>query len=822
MYEPPHWVRAQGPPVDHSVVPLSNALPTTITSPIVASQSHLHSPSSISTTAYDEIHRLKAQLLALEQSITQPNDENKDTVDFYELYSALTVKRSGMVEHKPLCSVAHHKKDQHYMLITGYFNLCSTLYKVKFKDFQRSNPSQKARLDASLTEFLYLLGERESPEVVEVVSRFIQERMPKNNIKNSNSFLGTNDSSIEAVTIAEIEKILPSLCIIKLYLDRFYQYIFPYFPFVNKKLFDEKLFTIIRSTDEDSPVSIVIEDKFDLVTLATLLIILRLVHIAQPQQSKEVIFKRNPISPYYISHALTLLSMFKMMRKTKLSLIQALFYLRLYFVYAPEDGDGSELTQSQTLFSMIIQSAYTIGLNRDSSNHPQMNFDKSYANLWRSIWYGILETDRLMSTLSGNICSIQNLNSYKMDFPHLDESDSLMDNAICEEFRRSQNLLKMYYDLANMVANLNSSPRVCDLLELLRNMEVYVQIHYFLGDMTKLSENTTSEEKDVVNFINSKRFLHNFQVYSFKLSVYQALALHYESFPCQDNTKTRQFLTMLMQTTVEVSNISYKFLTNQYGDYVDKNHKFYLNRFIENNFQRAMNTLISFLIRLYHTLDLLTRGIGSERLLPVLTELINQTFRVTSGLNVLMQNTLGTRYYQAFKTSLKFKFFLRSLRKEGYKCIKDTVDFLNAKFQNDPNARIMMLQRIDLKISTKHALTHLDSLNFFVNSSVAYLDSLNTLVSTFDILQDQALANDAVIWDPSFKQVPLCELRGVCPLDDVTLLRGLEVNELIDNRDGAATSLINLDQLLSINASLDFEELFLKSEDVSIDWLSRL
>lgn len=810
-YEPPHWVTQTAEPAQ----PLAAAVAVAQTP---AETTVLPVPSVTIGSAHQEMERLRAQLQALEQAITAPKPENTDAIDFYELYNSLVVKRSAMEEHKPLSAIAHYRKDQFSMVIAGYFNLCSALYKARFGDLKKPKETKKTRLDASVTEFLYLLGERESPEVVEVVSRFIQERMAKTSPKSNGFAFGTEDN--ESSTITKAQALLPNLRIIRLYLTHFYKYVYPYFPFVSRSSFDDKVFSILQSNDEESPVTIVIDEKFDLLIVSILLIVLRLTYISLPVQSKSQILKQNPITPENISSAVGILSLFKVTRKTKLTVIQALLYYRLYLVYAPEDGDGSELTHSQPLTGLIVQSAYTIGLNRDSSNHVQLNFDKDHANLWRRIWLGILESDRVISTLAGHICAVQNVNSYDTRIPEIDLSGSPMDRAIAEEFKRSQKLLLMYHELGNMVNNLVKAPRVCELLDLLRQMEVYCQISYPLDNMQKISQ-AKPDEVDVVNFINVKKLLHNFQVRAFKLTVYQSLSLHYESLQHQDFVKAKEFLVISLKTSVEVSNMSYRFLTHQYMDYVDSNHKFYLVRYLDNVSQRAMNSFVSFLIRLHHGVDLLSRGIGSRELSRILKQAINITYKATSGLIVLTQNCLGTRYYQVFKASLKYKFYVRSLHKEGYKCVRDTIDFINAKFLDDPMARINLLQRIDLKMSPSTALQELDTMNFLVTSSVEFLEGLKSIISEFEVLQDPVFSSDGLIWEPSFKSLPLSELRGFEPVDDATLLRGLGVDELLHRGESFTAAVINLDQLLALDGPLNFDDL-MRTSDENGEWLSRL
>lgn len=861
-YEPPHWVNRVTTSTGLPIVALKEAQVARAKQISAQPQPPLATPGAVMDTvgvdginsAPDEIKRLRARLHVLEQSvgISPPterpspqsthhaqDEENNDKVDFYELYNSLIIKRSGMEEHKPLSSLAHYKKDQYVMIMVGYFNLCATLYKAKYGDHKRKTGNKKTRLDASLTEFLYLLGERESPEVVEVVSKFIKERVPKNHTKN-NHFPNVGeekDPDIQDNVKRMAERLLPPKRIIRLLLDRFYKYVYPYFPFIDKTFFDDRLFnSILVSNDLDSPITVIIEEKFDFVLLANFLIILRMTYIGLPPVSalsdKEKILMSYPISTECIATALSALSIFKIMRKTKLTIVQALMYFRMYCNFAPEDGDGGELTQSQILFGSIVQSAYTIGLNRDASRHSQMNFDKEYANLWRRLWLGILETDRFFSTIAGHLPLIQNLNSYEIRFPDSLPTDTKLDAAMTDDLKRSQRILKLYYDLANMVNNLTSAPRVSDLTDLLRQMNVYVNINYSCNGMVPLAS-VPEDEYDAVNFNNNKRLQHTLQSMGLSLAVYHALSVHYESTQNQNIPKLKEYTTHLLRTTVSLSNILYKFLSNGFRGYIDENHKYFLLRYSENMLQRVINSFIGILTRCYHTVDLISRGIGSDELIRPIHDTINVTFRAASGMNVLMQNTLGTKYYQAFKTSLKYKFYLRSLRKDGYKCIRDTMQFLNQKFPDDPMSRLSLLQRLDLKMRPQTVLQELDTMNCFVNCSPTEIHHWMSIIQESAILNDQVLSSEQIIWEPSFKTLPMYDLRGTdvtSTTPGINMVHGMDMpftpgmSSDIMSTDVSSIGMMNLDEALNLDGqglNMDYTD-FMKDSAGNTDWLFKL
>ncbi|KAH3684209.1 hypothetical protein WICPIJ_004852 [Wickerhamomyces pijperi] len=763
-YEEPHWANRVPAPSS----PSSSS--ATASAPVSTKVDTHESLPTDTTSINDELQRLKEQVATLENQIATgsspstyssaspslfsrkqsvgsthaPDDSYNETVDFYD-YNTLTFKRSCMEEEKPLSSSSHAKRDPYLLLMQGYSNLCNTLFKSKFGDLKRKPKNKKSRLDASLTEFLLLLGESKTPEINTVVENFIQARSEKHifpNVGNSNDL---------DLLKTQIESLLPNKSVLKLYFERFKEVLYPFFPFVDLKFFEDRIFNEIVNggNQQDSKITLIIEDKFDIIHLATFLIILRLTYISLPDSDQGELL-RTPISPEFITKALYCISRFNTMRKTKLPLIQVLLYLKIYFNYSPEDGDGSKLGQSYILFGDIVSSSFVAGINRDPSNSSQLSYDGDFSNLIRRVWHGILEIDRIYSPISGNLCLIQE-DSYKVLLPQLVAGeDSEIEIEIANEYKKSRRLLKLFCDLSKLINNVAKPPNVLEILKITAAMKSYLNINYNLRSMKPLKGEPKDKQK-THNFQNSKTLLYNLQANSLILSVYQNLSLIYETNDHFDVNKWKNFQFKALELAMELYNIIYKLLKHGYQDFVDRDHYFYLNRYIENTVQRVLNTLFSMLIRLYHSEDLIARGVAPPEKSSVIEELTSLTFKIAAGLNTLMQSTLGSKYYQAFKSSFRYKFLLRSLNKDGYKCIRNTASFINERFPSDPGKKYLMLRKLELRSNPKNVLNELDNSNIFITLSNPELSDLLNILKSCEILNDPFYSMDDLIWTTSFK-----------------------------------------------------------------------
>lgn len=226
--------------------------------------------------------------------------------------------------------------------------------------------------------------------------------------------------------ISQIKLIMPKRKVIWKLLDHFFDFLYPYMPFLDEVDFKMKISAIIGpELFKDVEVeNVKIVNKLDLANLAIFFIVLRLSYVSlfdnklavnemilnstdvDPQIQNLKYLMNDPISVSVVDTAKLCLNRFEITRKTNMTIFQCFFFVRLYNIYSPEEGDGHDGGDSKVLTGMLIQMAYSLGLNREPDNFPDVFNDERVNLLGRKMWYFLVRED-LTSCLSiGNVSTI--------------------------------------------------------------------------------------------------------------------------------------------------------------------------------------------------------------------------------------------------------------------------------------------------------------------------------------------------------------------------------------------------------------------------------
>lgn len=222
--------------------------------------------------------------------------------------------------------------------------------------------------------------------------------------------------------VEQVKTVMPKKRVIWMLLDRFFQYLYPSMPFLEEQAFLDLVSRLVGSrTTEDIHVgdNLVIETRIDLITAATLLLVLRLTFLSLFTNSRRVNDERmtsrkggkraqdrrylmlNPVNMNTAEVAQGCIIQFVVLRRSSLPLIQSALFLRTYKQLAPEDGDGVDLRESHVLNGMIIHMAYEVGLHREPSPGSASAADEKKLHLGRKIWHSLLLADFLASLRFG-------------------------------------------------------------------------------------------------------------------------------------------------------------------------------------------------------------------------------------------------------------------------------------------------------------------------------------------------------------------------------------------------------------------------------------
>lgn len=222
----------------------------------------------------------------------------------------------------------------------------------------------------------------------------------------------TNKNSNADVT-ASVTNDLPSLSIVKVLVERFFKYCYPFAPFIEKRAFMKELDLAIKDNGEHAKLSFE-SKRYN--AIAILLVMLRFAYLTIPfkeyskgnlskQDNKLVeLFKDSnlTISPTYVDVAYRLImSSLTGLRRVNLPFIQGLLLIRIYKMYCPEDDDNMQDTG--LLQSLIVQLCRQRGINKDPSGCPENIMDANKVYIWQKLWTMVKFTDATYAFNSGGM-----------------------------------------------------------------------------------------------------------------------------------------------------------------------------------------------------------------------------------------------------------------------------------------------------------------------------------------------------------------------------------------------------------------------------------
>ncbi|CEP20812.1 FST3 [Cyberlindnera jadinii] len=295
--------------------------------------------------------------------------------------------------------------------------------------------------------------------------------------KSETRKVSPEDFKSDPVTM--MQKYLPKKKILWLFIERYFEVLYVYLPYVDEKEFREEVTLIMGGPDdEEQDIKIKIRHGVDFALIGTVCIILRLVWNTLPMNNSNKLLgksvntktyyddpkkvdlmqkKENEVPLELIDCVKHCFSNLKLMRKSSLKIVQCSLFLRMYFMYSPEDGDGADGADSQIFLGMLIQMAMGIGLHRDPQNFENFG-DERQRHLWRKVWYTLISLDVSQSVNLGCPRVLQNYQEF---------SDTMLP---CEESVADNDFKEL-----TVIKNIHAQAKLDDILS--RTMDVLLNVH---------------------------------------------------------------------------------------------------------------------------------------------------------------------------------------------------------------------------------------------------------------------------------------------------------------------------------------------------------
>ncbi|KAK6459561.1 fungal transcriptional regulatory protein [Scheffersomyces xylosifermentans] len=499
-----------------------------------------------------------------------PYQDEEERINFYSDYTSIHIKEPDRrINFGPFAWSSFMKKDTGLRLLWDFIlkkkeekSQTAMIFAQSTHEITQENTNvitSNGASTASGSEASFKKRALEVDGYIDMIpyKSIIKERVDKNiqksKLNENNITLGLTvyDGQInrELQLIEKIQMILPKKKVIWKLIRRYFTWLYPFMPFIDQETFMTKTAKLIgpESYEDVKIPNLVVEKRLDLADLGLLLVILRLAYLTlfcnnpevndanlksmdpSPKAQEIKFLLNNPINITTVDVAHECLNQFQLFRKTSLPIFQLAFYIRLYHVYAPEDGDGADGGDSQVLSAVLIQMAYSLGLNREPNkfndvlNNPKLN------HLGRKLWNYLIIGDLHQSYSFGNPLTIEPI-YYDTKVPKYEEgseniSDVTLDKYVTDSYIQCGATSVVLRKVLVKILNVEEGANMSCLCKSMTELENLIAEQY-----GTLEECLKPLEQNEHWFVFTRNFRTKFYLAlkTFCVSMYYHFYLHYE------------------------------------------------------------------------------------------------------------------------------------------------------------------------------------------------------------------------------------------------------------------------------------------------------
>lgn len=548
----------------------------------------------------------------------------------------------------------------------------------------------------------------------------------------------------------EILIILPDWKIIDQLLKRYYENVYPFYPFIEIELFEQRLREILTTKNNDDTnlnssngknnnssnlFEFNILNKNIRFKLETLILFITIISISSREYSisqdticeDEFSFAKldaTNMSEQLIMQAKRILSLLDGSRYLNENIICCSLHLFLFDYLNPTSKTVHASHDEALSLKIIYQMAITMGLQHDPTKFKRFEkssfFDTRIIMLKRKIWVGIQSLLLQICTLDGSLIPGNINNMIKFCF---DENDSGSSGPVMVNFHNKFNtsrdeifdvaLFEIQEDIYKLQLNSNklmdslvmaNSQSVHNTIKDLQNLADFVELKFPLKNNTNTDKysqknnhpTSKPEWRNAHLNLNQIKNLHklnlNLICSSEILSVYISLMVYFESKTLEDFTQNHRYYSYFFNASVEWYMKLYEtlvqILDGSFGKCISPSQFFSVNKTIIFTMVKLWRTQMSFILRLDYKNELLKAGNHSPRERHTISETL-AIFRshLTTTLQ-LFSKILQNDYFGAYQ-SIQMCKYLQYLTRED-KLPEFINNFWNElKYGNDIPERII-------------------------------------------------------------------------------------------------------------------------------------
>ena len=539
----------------------------------------------------------------------------------------------------------------------------------------------------------------------------------------------------ELELIEKIKMILPKQKVIWKLINKFFKSVYPYMPFIDENYFKLEMARILgpEAYSDSRLGDLKIEKRLDLAQIGILLIILRISYLSlfsnrravnqnnlnsndpAPPAIEMKYLLSNPINIDVIDVAQLCLDQFELLRKSSLVILQCAYFMRLYHMFSPEDGDGADGGDSQIFNGMLVQMAYSMGINREPDTFPDICNDEKVNNLGRKIWFFLIINDLIQAYQYGNPLTIRE-KYYDTKLPYYKKgneniSDVSMEQHVISTFAYFE---KYYYRLTailDICLDIRKKVKVSQLSNLMGDFEHHLNDHY--GTLRYFLV-PFQQDNYVYPFLKTMKCKNYINMKGFLLTIYFHMYLYYESKKKTDFAYF--YVKKIFATTCgEFVPSFFPLITNNYINF-GETADLILNPTIESMIHKTTQMNFAILVRLNSTIYRMKHNanhglnlrdnFGYKLKFAKLCKLSKILEKIIKFCIAAMSR-LSQRYYYAWRVTKAHTFLLKMIiGEEFYKYCQDDEQIIFLDLSNDQLNELTEICEVTLKKFGKTKIFH--------------------------------------------------------------------------------------------------------------------
>lgn len=223
------------------------------------------------------------------------------------------------------------------------------------------------------------------------------------------------------------------------------------------------------------------------------------------------------------------LDQFELLRHSNLVVLQCALIMRLYHMFSPEEGDGADGAESQIYTGMLIQMAYSMGLNREPDHFPETCNDDKVSNIGRKIWLFLALVDFNQASSYGNPLCIDHkyvdtkLPYYKPGNENIHDIE--LEKHVVSSFAYFSKFYEKLKIILDLTLSVKNSIKMEELTKLMSDFEGFIHLHYGTLNQFFIPFKDDNFPYTFVKVVKCKNYIN---LTNFNIIMYFHFYLHYE------------------------------------------------------------------------------------------------------------------------------------------------------------------------------------------------------------------------------------------------------------------------------------------------------